>query len=120
VFQYARPALVLLAIAATPVLADQPIPVIGSYFRDVPCQEGVDRPDLLVTITRDRIESDLAVCDILNWERDGKSIVAHVECRVAGGQPLLGDVIFTARADGALEFKDQDRTSDAVLYRCSK
>jgi hypothetical protein len=113
--------LIFLSIVAAPVVGGELMPLAGSYFRDIPCKgDGSERPDLLVKITKNRIESEMAACDILNWGRDGKTILAHVECKVAGGQPLLGDVTFTFRDDGSLDFKDQDHTSDAILHRCTK
>lgn len=119
--KWARTLFVLLAVGATPVLGDEPIPITGTYMRDAPCKDdGSDRPDLLVKITKDQIESEMGVCEILNWERDGKTILAHVECSIAGGQPLLGEVSFRIRDDSTLDFQDQDRTSDGVLHKCAK
>ena len=96
-------------------------PIVGSYTRDIACKgNGSDRPDLLVRITRDEIESQMGVCRILNRKREGKAIMAHVACKVPGAEQLiLGDVTFTIRDDKTLDFEDQDHTSDATLHKCT-
>jgi hypothetical protein len=109
-----------LAVLATPVAGEDEFPIAGTYTRDIACTgNGSDRPDLLVRITRQRIESQLGTCAILNHKRAGKTIQAHVECKIGGGQPLLGDVTFTMRDGSTLDFEDQDHTSDATLYKCA-
>jgi hypothetical protein len=81
---------------------------------------GSERPDLLVTITRQRIESPMGVCNILSRKRVGRAISAHVECRIPGDQLILGDVTFTIRDARTVDFEDQDHTSDATLHRCGE
>lgn len=110
-----------LVALATPVAGEDDFPILGTYTRDIACKgNGSDRPDLLVRITRQRIESQMGTCAILTLRRAGKTIQAHVECKIGGsGQPLLGDVTFTMRDGGTLEFEDQDHTSDATLYKCA-
>ena len=102
-------------------LAEEDFPIVGSYTRDIACKgNGSDRPDLVVRITRDQIESQMGVCRILDRRREGKAIKAHVSCTVPGAeQPILGDVTFTIRDDNSLEFEDQDHTSDAILHKCT-
>ena len=74
----------------------------------------------MVRITREQIESQMGVCRILDRRREGKTIMAHVACKVPGAeQPILGDVTFTIRDDTTLEFEDQDHTSDATLHKCT-
>ena len=111
---------ILIATAAA-ARAEDEFPIVGTYTRDTACKgNGSDRPDLVVRITRERIESQMGVCRILNRKRDGKDIMAHVECMVPGGeQPILGDVTFTIRDDTTLDFADQDHTSDATLHKCT-
>jgi hypothetical protein len=90
-------------------------------MRDIACTgNGSHRPDLLVTITRGRIESPMGDCSILSHKRNGQAISAHVECKIPGDQRVLGDITFTIRDDKTLDFEDQDHTSDATLHRCSE
>jgi hypothetical protein len=42
----------------------------------------------------------------------------HIECKGAGGATMLGDVTFTIKTDGTLDFADQDNTYKAVLHKC--
>ncbi|MGH6768603.1 MAG: hypothetical protein ACRECO_06225 [Xanthobacteraceae bacterium] len=110
----------LIVAAVAPAPGIEPFPLAGTYTRDAPCKgSGSDRPDLLVTIGKEQIESSLGVCKIVNWKRDGKAIRAHMECRMAGDQVLLGEATFTVRDDTTIEFEDQDHTSDATLYKCT-
>jgi hypothetical protein len=112
--------LVLLIFAATASGAAEPFPLVGTYMRDLPCKgTGADRPDLLVKIGKEQIESQLGVCRIVSWKREGKAIRAQMECKMAGEQVLLGDATFTIRDDRTIEFEDQDHTSDATLHRCT-
>ena len=100
-------------------IADEEFPVIGTYLRAVAgTGTGSQRPDLLVTITKERIDSPMGVCNILSRRRQGNVITAHVECKIGGNQPILGDVTFRIRDERTVEFEDQDRTSDAILHRC--
>jgi hypothetical protein len=112
--------LLLLAVAfANPAAAEDDFPIVGSYTRDIACNgNGSDRPDLLVRIGREQIESHMGVCRILNRKRADNVFHVHVECRMFGDQPVLGDVTFTVRDSTTLDFEDQDHTSDATLHRC--
>lgn len=112
--------LVTLLLINQPVLGDDEFPIAGTYMRDIACTgNGSQRPDLLVKITHQRIESPMGICNILSRKRNGKAISAHVECKVPGDQLILGDITFTIRDDKTLDFEDQDHTSDATLYRCT-
>lgn len=103
---------------ATPVYADDDFPILGNYTQNVKCKgDGTDSADAKVKITDKDITSNVGVCTILNRKRDGNSIVAHVECQLAGG-PLLGDITFTMRPDKTLKFVDRDSNYDAVLHKC--
>ena len=110
-----------ILLATANGLAEEDFPIVGTYTRDTACKgNGSDRPDLVVRITRDQIESQMGACRILERRRDGKAIKAHVACTVPGAeQPILGDVTFTIRDDRTLEFEDQDHTSDAILHKCT-
>lgn len=112
-------AAVALLLAGAPTVAEDDFPIVGTYMRDIACTgNGSHRPDLLVTITQQRIESPMGSCNILSRKRAGNAISAHVECKVSGDQLILGDVTFTIRDEKTLDFEDQDHTSDATLYRC--
>jgi hypothetical protein len=110
---------ILLATASG--LAEEDFPIVGTYTRDRTCKgNGADRPDLVVHITREQIESQMGVCRILDRRREDKAIIAHVACKVPGVEhPILGDVTFTIRDDTTLEFEDQDHTSAATLHKCT-
>jgi hypothetical protein len=121
-----RALLLLLAAAGIAAgsargVAEEDFPIVGTYTRDIVCKgDGSDRPDLVVRIGREQIESPMGICRILSRKRDGKAILAHVECKIPGSdQPILGDVTFTIRDDKTLDFEDQDHTSDATLHKCS-
>jgi hypothetical protein len=110
----------LLVATAAAAFGVEPFPLAGTYMRDAPCNgSGSDRPDLLVRIGKDQIESALGVCKIVNWKRDGKAIRAHMECKMAGDQVLLGEATFTVRSETTIDFEDQDHTSDATLHKCT-
>jgi len=115
--------LLVLAVVAfmTPgARGEDDFPISGTYTKDATCQGDVaQREDLRVRIAGNTIESSMGVCTILHRKREGRSVAAQVECRVPGGQIILGDVTFTLRDDNALDFDDQDHTSPAVLYRCA-
>ena len=113
-------ALALLA-ATAPALGEDDFPIAGTYMQNEKCKgDGSDRADLKVKITRKEIESNMSSCAILHVKRDGKSIAAHLECKIPGGQIILGDIMFTLRDDSTLDFEDQDHTSSAVLYKCAE
>jgi hypothetical protein len=114
-------ALIVIAAAISAPRAEEDFPIVGTYTREVACKgDGSGQADVLVRIARDQIESPMGVCRILSRKRDGKAIKAHVQCKMPGSdQPILGDVTFTMRDDKALDFEDQDHTSDATLYKCT-
>jgi hypothetical protein len=116
-------ALIVLTVlgASAAALAEDDFPITGTYMQNQQCKgDGSDRADLRVRITRKEIESNMSYCAILHIHRDGKSIAAHLECKVPGGQLILGDIMFTLRDDSTLDFEDQDHTSSAVLYKCAE
>jgi hypothetical protein len=118
----ARSLLVLTLLGTSAAaLAEDDFPITGTYTQNQQCKgDGSDRADLRVKITRKEIESSMSNCDILHVKRDGKSIAAHIECKIPGGQVILGDIMFTLRDDNTLDFEDQDHTSSAILYKCAE
>jgi hypothetical protein len=109
----------LAAITVTgAAIADDDFPLTGTYMQNVPCKgDGTDPAALRVKITPQEIDSNVGVCTILDTKKDGDSVLAHVECKLAGG-PLVGDITFTPRPDNTVEFVDRDITYKAVLHRC--
>jgi hypothetical protein len=123
VFRNVGGALAVLAamVAASPAVGDDDFPIVGTYAKDQACKgDGSDHVDLLVKITGKSIESNMGICTILSRKRDGRIFSVQVECKAPGNQIILGDVTFKQRDDSALDFDDQDHTSPAVLYKCSK
>jgi hypothetical protein len=93
-------------------------PLAGNYTQNVACKgDGTDLAMAKVTISGQEIVSNVGVCTILDTKRDGDSLLAHVECKFAGG-PLMGDITFTPRPDNTIDFVDRDMTYKARLYRC--
>lgn len=112
-------ALIVTAASAGPVAADD-FPFVGKYTQNVACKgDGTDAETAKVTISPQEIVSNVGVCTILDTKRTGNSILAHVECKFAGG-PLMGDITFTPRPDNTVEFVDRDNTYKALLYPCPK
>jgi len=110
----------VLAFIASAAWGEEDFPISGTYTKDASCEgETAQREDLRVRIAGNTIKSSMGVCTILRRKREARSVAAQVECRVPGGQIILGDVTFTLRDDNALDFDDQDHTSPAVLYRCA-
>jgi hypothetical protein len=114
--------LVVLAVmgtAITQVRAEDDFPIAGTYAENKPCAEA-DANVMRVKITPRDIDSPiLGLCSILEKKRDGDTIAVHVECKGPGGAVMLGDVKFTIKANGTLDFADQDNTYKAVLHKCS-
>ena len=108
-----------LATASSALLAEDAFPIIGTYTENTPCA-GADASVVRVKISASDIDSPiLGLCSILEKKRDGDKFLVHVECKGPGGASMLGDVSFTSKADGTLDFADQDNTYKAVLYKCS-
>jgi hypothetical protein len=121
VLQKVGGALLLVALAATPVLGEDDFPIVGTYTKDAVCRgETAQREDLRVKITGTQIQSTMGMCTILHRTRNGNTIAAQLECKVPGGQLILGDVTFTIRDENTLDFDDQDHTSTAVLHKCAE
>jgi hypothetical protein len=111
--------LIALAGLATPVHGEDEFPLVGTYTENQACKPNGSDPGVSrVTITPRDIDSVFGLCTILSKKRDGATFVVHVECKGPGGSQMLGDVIFTPRADKTIDFSDQDQTYKAVLHRC--
>ena len=121
-----RSAANLLAVAvlatfttASISLGDAAFPLVGTYTENQPCKtSGSDADVARVKITPTEIDSTLGLCTILQNKREGNTFAVHVECKGPGGSPMLGDVNFTLRDDGTVDFSDQDQTYKAVLHKC--
>lgn len=108
---------VALAAFATPVLAVDDFPLVGTYTENEPCASaGSDVARVKITL-RD-IDSAFGLCTILDRRREGDTFSVHVECKGAGGSEMMGDINFTLRADKTIDFADQDNTYKAVLHKC--
>ncbi|MGB7742165.1 MAG: hypothetical protein WBL41_05355 [Terracidiphilus sp.] len=70
-------------------------------------------------ISAQEIDSTVGVCTFLDTKRNGKSINAHVECRIPAG-PLMGDVTFTMQPDNTVKFIDSNQNYRSVLCRCPR
>jgi hypothetical protein len=110
----------VFALLGKPALGEDNFPIAGTYMQNEVCKGSGSNRELLVTITRNAIESNMGYCTILNVKRDHQIIAAQVQCRIPGGQMILGDIIFRLRDDGAIDFEDQDHTSSAVLHKCAE
>jgi hypothetical protein len=111
--------LVALAALATPVHGEDDFPLVGTYTENQACKPNGSDPGVSrVTITPRDIDSVFGLCTILSKKREGATFVVHVECKGPGGSQMLGDVIFTPRADKTIDFSDQDQTYKAVLHKC--
>jgi hypothetical protein len=111
--------LVVLAVLATSVHGEDDFPLVGTYTENQACKPNGSDPGVSrVTITPRDIDSVFGLCTILSKKREGATFVVHVECKGPGGSQMLGDVIFTPRADKTIDFSDQDQTYKAVLHKC--
>ena len=100
-------------------LGDAAFPLVGTYTENQPCKTSGSEADVArVKITPTEIDSTLGLCTILQNKRQGNTFAVHVECKGPGGSPMLGDVNFTLRDDGTVDFSDQDQTYKAVLHKC--
>jgi hypothetical protein len=111
--------IVVLAVLASQVQAEDDFPIVGTYTENQVCKpDGSDPGVSRVKITPRDIDSVFGLCTILSRKRQGATYVVHVECKSPSGSQMLGDVNFTPREDKAVDFSDQDQTYKAVLYKC--
>ena len=93
-------------------------PIVGTYSENTPCANA-DGSTVRVKITAQEIDSPvLGLCSILEKKHDGGKFLVHIECKGPGGTSMLGDVSFTPKPDGTLDFSDQEGTYKAVLHKC--
>ncbi|MGH6672162.1 MAG: hypothetical protein ACRECV_09350 [Xanthobacteraceae bacterium] len=103
---------------ATAAPAPDDFPIAGTYMQNVPCKgDGTDKPALKVTISPQKIVSNIGVCTILENKHVGASYKLHVECKFPAG-PMVGDLTFTPQPDKTVKFVDRDNTYNAILHRC--
>jgi len=103
-----------LLAGATGAFAQDLFPIVGIYTENRPCV-GADASVPRVKINARDIDSSVfGLCTILKSERDANRISVHVECKGPGGTTMLGDVVFTIKADSTLDFSDQDNSYKAV------
>jgi hypothetical protein len=94
--------------------------LLGNYTQNVPCKgDGSDPAELRVKISTQEIDSKVGVCTFLDTKADSNSVKAHVECQFPAG-PLMGDITFTQKSDKTVNFVDDNKLYNAVLYRCPK
>jgi hypothetical protein len=105
-------------IAGGSAVGQDDFPISGTYTENRACA-GADNSVVRVRITPRDIDSPvLGLCTILEKKREGDKFSVHVECKGAGGASMMGDVTFTQKGDGTLDFADQDNTYKAVLHKC--
>jgi hypothetical protein len=94
--------------------------LLGDFTQNAPCKgDGTDPPEIKVKVTTEQIDSKVGVCKFLDAKPDGNRVNTHVECQFPAG-PLMGDITFTQKPDGKIDFIDRDKTYKATLYRCPK
>jgi hypothetical protein len=113
-----------LMLALTVGAGADPLPddawLLGDFTQNVPCKgDGTDPPEIKVKVTSQQIDSKAGVCKVLDAKVDSKRINTRVECQFPAG-PLMGDITFTQKPDGKIDFVDRDKTYTATLYRCPK
>jgi hypothetical protein len=110
----------LLAVIATPALAEDDFPITGTYTENQICKgDGSDANVSRVKIGLKEIESSVfGICTIRNRKRDSSKFHVNVECKGPGGAVMVGEVTFTIRDANTLDFADQDNTYKAVLHKC--
>ena len=111
---------VVAALTTGGAVAADDFPLAGNYTQNVACKgDGTDPATAKVSISAQEIVSNVGVCTILDTKKNADSLLAHVECKFAGG-PLMGDISFTPKPDKTVEFVDRDSTYKARLYPCPK
>jgi hypothetical protein len=94
--------------------------LLGSFTRDAPCKgDGSSSAELKVRIATDQLESKIGVCNFIAITPEGNRLTANMECHFPAG-PLIGDVMFTQKANGTIDVVDRDNNYTAILYRCPK
>ena len=94
--------------------------LLGDFTQNLPCKgDGSDPGEARVKVGSDQIISKVGVCKFLNATLEGKRLKATMECQFPAG-PLIGDVTFTQKKNGSIDFVDRDNNYTATLHRCPK
>jgi len=94
--------------------------LLGDFTQNLPCKgDGSDPAEAKVKVGSDQIISKVGVCKFVNATLEGKRLKATMECQFPAG-PLIGDVTFTQKTNGIIDFVDRDNTYTATLHRCPK
>ena len=94
--------------------------LLGEFVQNAPCKgDGTDPAELKARISTDQIESKIGVCKFLDAHPESDRLKAHALCQFPDG-PVIGDLTFTRKTNGTIDFVDRDGTYTAILYRCSK
>jgi hypothetical protein len=94
--------------------------LLGDFTQNLPCKgDGSDPVEAKVKVGSDQIISKVGVCKFLNAALEGKRLKATMECQFPTG-PLIGDVTFTQKTNGIIDFVDRDNNYTATLHRCPK
>ena len=94
--------------------------LLGDFTQNLPCKgDGSDPAEAKVKVGSDQIISKVGVCKFLNANLEGKRLKATMECQFPAG-PLIGDVTFTQKTNGIIDFVDRDNNYTATLHRCPK
>ena len=75
--------------------------------------DGSDPAEVKVKVGADQIVSKVGVCKFLNAKLEGRRLKATMECQFPAG-PLVGDVTFTQKTDGTVDFVDRDNDYTAT------
>ena len=94
--------------------------LLGDFTQNLPCKgDDSDPAEAKVKVGSDQIISKVGVCKFLNATLEGKRLKATMECQFPAG-PLIGDVTFTQKTNGIIDFVDRDNNYTATLHRCPK
>jgi len=94
--------------------------LLGDFTQNLPCKgDGSDPAEAKVKIASDQIVSKVGICKFLSAKLEGKRLKATMECQFPAG-PLIGDVTFTQKTNGIIDFVDRDNNYTATLHRCPK
>jgi hypothetical protein len=94
--------------------------LLGDFTQNLPCKgDGSDPAEAKVKVGSDQIISKVGVCKFVNATLEGKRLKATMECQFPAG-PLIGDVTFTQKTNGIIDFVDRDNNYTATLHRCPK
>ena len=108
-----------LSLARNSALADDNIPIEGTFTQNEPCKgDGSQQKFKIVKITPNDVSYSGGVCSIDDRQQDGKSLAMRVTCKFKSGAVLASAVTFTLKDNDTFDMAQQDGTYRAVLYRC--